>query len=341
MDERPALWSYEGSLTDPTTGRVVAEVEGLELVKALPTLEASNLPNDDGPSILGGLLAKELLRSKPTKAASSPQWDAATTVLSRRLFCYRRPNSRTNEDGASTSNENQYNSLLTSLRLRPDGPLRHLSPPENMAVYDSAITYLSRNGGREMAVLSEQGGRNDGTIDGTGSTGGRSKQYVMGSAQTESTSDRHSSAEFDFAILAQRGTCGRSDEPKLPPFKLPSSTGDGSEEVVISPPRSRLLQFGKGDGGGGASERKYGSVRETYRYTFDDGGAGSGERGKLLGLYGRIMQKMGREQPGEELSQSPNCAVRYTRYGEAPPWYAPGRSCTPVATSGVVGSVQM
>ncbi|KAL7524682.1 hypothetical protein ACHAXR_002084 [Thalassiosira sp. AJA248-18] len=336
-NEDPIIWAYEGRLTDPMTGKVIAEVEGVELVKSLPMIKPSQLSNNDGDqSILGNLSAKNLLCSEK-KTSSDPTWDAAMTVLSRRLFCYRLPSSNPNDANANSSARTEisspYNSLLTSLRLRPDGPLRHLSPLENIAIYDSAITYISRNNGREMVVYSERGGRRDNADNEERDS---TNHFVMGSAQSNTSSKgQSSSALFDFAIHAQKGTLNSKNEsggPMLPPLKLSSSNQMiGSEEVVISPPRSRFLQFGKGDGTGSSSERKHGSVRETYTYSFDHiaESRSSEARSNNLDLFERIKEQIGMKRPKEETSQSqPKCTVSYTRYGEAPPWYAPGRSCT-------------
>lgn len=325
-NECPAVWSYEGTLTDPVTGRVIADVEGLELVKQLPMIDQSRL-SDGEQSMLENLSAKSLLCSRES---STPQWDAANTILSRRIFCYRRRSPRLDEDintnrlDSDTKEFSPYNKLLTSLRLRPDGPLRHLSSLESVAIYDSAITFISRNNGKEMMILSERGG-----IDENEDC---NNQYVIGHAQGSPSSNDDSFPTFDFAIHAQRGS--ESERPVLPPLKLYDQTG--SEDAVINPPRSRFVQFGKGDGSGSSLGRKYGSVRETYSYSFDyaieegDGGSSSssGLNPDKRDFIGWIRNQMGVRRPKIESSESKHkCTVRYIRYGEAPPWYAPGRSC--------------
>lgn len=335
-DGSPAIWSYEGTLTDPMTGKVIAEVEGLEVSKSLPVIKPSQLSDSNDQSVIGSLTAKKLLCTHEN-SPSIPQWDAATTVLSRRLFCYRRPSSSSRIENPNSTAKSKdfspYNSLLTSLRLRPDGPLRHLSPLENTAIYDSAVTYISRNKGREMVVFSERGGRDGSSEDGDRYGEDNTKHYIMGPAQIGNSGDERLSDAFDFALHAQKGALNNkseSDGPMLPPLKLPSGNQVGSEEVVISPPRSRFLQFGKGDGNGSASERKYGSVRETYRYTLGNDLVEDGTNGDKLDFFDRIKEKMGMKpatQEEEATQSQPKCTVRYTRYGEAPPWYAPGRSC--------------
>lgn len=339
FQDSPTLWSYEGTLTDPTSGKVIADVEGLELVKSLPPIEPSDYNNSNVQSILNRLSAKKILYPQINKDLPNQQWDSAVTILSRRLFCYRRPSSSRTGNRDTHATNSPYKSLLTSVRLRPDGPLRHLTPSESIAIYDSAVTYISRNNGREMVVFSERLPNDTENEDST------KKHYVMGSAQrTLSSSIDDQSLIFGYSIHGQKG--GSNSNLILPPLKL-----NTAEEVVISPPRSRFLQFGKGTMN--ASERKYGSVRETYTYTIDNdlqenaNSSGSSEinsnrqghrrryrrnRPSFSGKMNQISQikKQIKENKTSEQEEEPpvQCLVRYTRYGEAPPWYAPGRSCT-------------
>ena len=303
-DGRPALWSYEGRLTDPSSGRVVAEVEGLELIRQIPS------PSADG------LISKRILDG-------SSSWDSARSVLCRRVFCYKRPSSGTNrsissKDGVGDSaSPVEGGSLLTSIRLRPDGPLRHLDPSECVAAYDTAITYVSRNKGRELFVISERGGK--ASCAGAEEEEDLSKYYMMGAAKASSSND---SSLFGYSILAQGGVAQiDGGNIQLPPTELLSHSSD--DEVVVSPPRSRLLQFGKGDGTS-SSDRKHGTIRETYNFRFDEetSEAGPGARG----LLARLRRSIDRSDRASAVPKE--STVQYSRYGESPPWYAPGRSCT-------------
>mmetsp|Transcript_15724 Transcript_15724/g.36220 ORF Transcript_15724/g.36220 Transcript_15724/m.36220 type:complete len:480 (+) Transcript_15724:56-1495(+) len=297
-DGRPALWSYEGRLTDPSSGRVVAEVEGLELIRQIPSAD--------------GLFSKRILDG-------SSSWDSARSVLCRRVFCYKRPSSGSNrsssKDGTNEldSSPGEGGSLLTSIRLRPDGPLRHLDPSECVAAYDTAITYVSRNKGRELFVISERGGKASCPEEEEDLS---KYYYLMGAAKISPSND---STLFGYSILARSGVAQiDGGDIQLPPTELLSHSSD--DEVVVSPPRSRLLQFGKGDGSS-SSDRKYGSIRETYNFRFDgetsEVGAG--------GLLARLRRSIGKSDHASAPKES---TVQYSRYGESPPWYAPGRSCT-------------
>jgi hypothetical protein len=87
---------------------------------------------------------------------------------------------------------------------------------------------------------------------------------------------------------------------------LPDSTKEiTSEGVVVAPKRSKIIQFGAGpklDGG------RFGA-RETYSYTMTK--PQQTERGWKFWV-----------KPKATL---PSCSVKYTRYGEGPPWYGPGK----------------
>ena len=337
---RPSIWIYEGTLTDPLSGKVIAEVEGLELAKQLPTLTRSSSTNNDR-TLLNNLCTNNVLFPKENAKSLPPSWDTATTILSRKLFCYRRPSTTHDHALGKVGNEasafSPSKALLTSLRLRPDGPLRHLSTLENMAVYDSAITYITRNNGREMVVFTELAGgkANNPDTNGEYDLSDDKKHYIMGSAQMESDTSR-----FSFAIQALKGTLNNEGDrgPGLPPLKQPTSSNGRNDEVVISPPRSRLLQLGKGDGSGGDNtERKYRTVRESYSYSFHDRNDttgkpeqnGNDKPSKLFDFTSRLRKhKLQSKGAGQELQMQMPCTVKYSRYGEAPPWYAPGRHCT-------------
>jgi hypothetical protein len=178
-----------------------------------------------------------------------------------------------------------------------------------------------------MIVLSERGG-----IIAESSNDHHEKEYFIGHAARQGTtlSSRNDNSvlpTFDFAILAQR-----RGELVLPPMKRPNDQLSESEDVeIISPRRSRFIQFGKGDGSSSTISRKYGSVRETYSYSFNNNDV-IDKHSPIRDVFGWIQNKIMGDRRYKNQSSSiprPNeCTVRYTRYGEAPPWYAPGRSCT-------------
>jgi hypothetical protein len=110
---------------------------------------------------------------------------------------------------------------------------------------------------------------------------------------------------------------------------LISSEQLDSVDVTISPPRSRFLQFGKGDGNANSLDRKYGSARESYSFEFNNDFASPNDPSSANDIFHRIVNRFSLLRPRAKLFvPKTRCTVLYTRYGEAPPWYAPGRSCT-------------
>ena len=287
-DDRLAVWIYEGTLSDHDTGRIVADVEGVELVGALQRIDAGSDESDDS-RWLNNLSVRKIL-------SCADEWDTANTILSRKLFCYKRRDG-CNENINNGSDNKEAGELLTSIRLRPDGPLRHLSPSESTSVYDSAITFIVR--GKDLTVISERGAN-------TNETGDKRKPIIIGTVQPSEMSED----DFEYTIYARKTT----EQPRLPPLR---SKG----EMTISPQRSRLIQFGKSEETG----RKYDAVRETYVYSLGNmqqTSAGDIDTESKSKWFKRFQK---------EQSTSPTTKqhiVRYTRYGEAPPWYAPGRMCT-------------
>jgi hypothetical protein len=268
-DDKLALWVYDGTLTDHDTGRIVANVKGIELVGVLPAIDSSN-SDSHGIPWLDKLIVGKLFQG------SEPQYDAVNTILSRKLFCYTRHSNGKDDE------------LLQSIRLRPDGPLRHLSPSESLAVYDTAITFIPR--GDDVIIFSERGGSND-------------KSNVMGIARPILTP-----RGLEYTIHARK-----SNEVKLPP---PTS----NKETTVSPQRSRLIQFGKSE-----ETKRFDAVREKYVYSLGNKIERLSSSGRDEGRFNRLNRRRNVPTSSEETKQT---TVRYTRYGEAPPWYAPGRMCT-------------
>jgi hypothetical protein len=103
---------------------------------------------------------------------------------------------------------------------------------------------------------------------------------------------------MDFSIFAKPTF---KDLPKL----TDASNDDG--EVVVAPKRSQLVQFGASSQEG--DQHRFGA-RETYSYTMQSSPS----------RFPSWLAKF-----WEQRDDSPR--VRYTRYGEGPPWYGPGKYC--------------
>ena len=239
-----AVWVYEGALYDPLDGRKIANVEGLELVRQLA---------ETHEIALSKLKARQI------------QGDYATTVLTRRLFLYQSPQ--------------EPRRLLSSIRLRPNAPLRKIPTNQAVASYDTATTYVSRNKGRDLVLHTEW----------------PNGKCLWGTAT--SPPEQVSSNSMDFTVYAKPSS---KDLPDL-------STHDNDEnvETVVAPKRSQLVQFGASQQA--AEQHKFGA-RETYSYTMENTS------------QNWFSQRFGK-------NKDTACRVRYTRYGEGPPWYGPNKYC--------------
>lgn len=235
-----AVWAYEGTLYDPLDGRKICDVEGLELIRTLPAKART------------GLVGTELTNG--------------TTVLSRKLFCYK-------------SNDK----LLESIKLRHNSPKRTIPKNQAAVVYDTATTLSSRGNGKQLVLHTEFP---------------NGKCYWATTKGEDTKSDMSADSSFDFTVYTKRR-----------PTDLPTENEMTEDGVVVAPKRSKIFQFGaspKQDNLG-----RFGA-RETYSYTVTP--APLPEKGWKFWV-----------KPQAEL---PSCAVKYTRYGEGPPWYGPGKYCS-------------
>eukprot|EP00563_Minutocellus_polymorphus_P008856 CAMPEP_0181020468 /NCGR_PEP_ID=MMETSP1070-20121207/462_1 /TAXON_ID=265543 /ORGANISM="Minutocellus polymorphus, Strain NH13" /LENGTH=467 /DNA_ID=CAMNT_0023097275 /DNA_START=436 /DNA_END=1839 /DNA_ORIENTATION=+ len=286
---------------------------------------------------MGNLKARDMLLA----ARNDPQqdWDYATTVLSRRMFVYRAPpaeqltskhkvgEKKSGQPVSSASSFRLPPSLLRSIRFRPNSPEKRLDLTDSVAVYDTATTYISRNQGRSMSILTE-------FADG---------HWVMGStdaaANDGSESDERNAVNaFDFGVYARMGGGGggvtktAKNMPSLVPIRVGQSSGKGNQKgasatgsVVISPPRSKLIQFGKDN----SVERARYGARETYSFEHLTPVCNDGAKSSRGNLFDRIANRARETLPFRSpQSTSPQPIVRYTRYGESPPWYRPSQPAT-------------
>ena len=307
-DDEPAVWVYTGSLMDPLTGRKIAAVEGLELVQTLAettTTKASKSTtaveknrNDD--------IARFRRRCGKLQIAKALHSDAAPsfcgTLLSRKMFCY----TSTTEDEAKIDPQSSPSPslLLHKLRKRPGGPVTTIPVDQAVTVYDTAVS---------MVVPSSSSSDNKSNDNWLLHSEWPSGQAVWSTAQlrllpsknndepdskfpaSKTKSPDHNDDDDDaveFTIYSRLRSRSKTLQPEdlRPPEALSSAT-------TVSPKRSAWIQFG---GSQTEQQGKFGA-RESYRYS-SSSASRSGGSSKV--------QK-----------------VRYTRYGEAPVWYGPGRMC--------------
>lgn len=299
LTNNAAIWSYEGRLVDPTNGNIIANVEGIELVRSLTEITRPDLSEKKNVwKLVRGL--RRLNDLKVRSILSGPGWDYSATLLSRKLFCY--------------SPIDAPNTLMKEYRLHPTAPSRKVKADQAVALYDTATSFISMNGGTDMVVMTEW-------PDGHWIQSEASANRV----DNEDLLSGDSSHNMDFTVYARKS--GKRDVPMLPDKKNESKDG--------KPSRTNFIQFGKDDN---SEDQRYGA-RETYSFNMGNSELTRSEKVKtmLKVAVEKIKDRVGLWDLDEDILPSwltptsdptNSCTVRYTRYGEAPSWYGPGKMCT-------------
>ena len=264
---------------------------------------------------------------KVRSVLAGPGWDYAGTVLSRKLFCY-------SPVGQQGEGEGGGGELLKEYKLHPTSPVRKIKTDEAIALYDTATTFISRDGGREMTVMTEW-------PDGHWmQSEASSVSFQKRKRNNDKNEGSGSEQPFEFTVYARRS--GKGDIPTLPETMTQQrrrNSGRGGRTSVLGsvPPRSKLVQFGRDNN---AEDQRFGA-RETYSYMMGRRDASNGNRMRSafretlsnfkerVGLWDLGSDTgTGRSGSQSDRDSSNTCSVRYTRYGEAPLWYGPGKMCT-------------
>ncbi len=333
QQQQQQLWLYEGALYDPLDGRKVAKVRGLELVQPLENTSH---------------LAIDALLNHPNAT-----YQDSMTVWSQKIFCYTTEKDRkttaadTVEDGHQEQPQSMQESILDSVRVRPRSPRKEVPLDQAVAVYETATTFVSRrtkNRKRDANV-----NVNDGDDDETEvlvHSEWPNGQTMWGiardcSQQTEeSIPGSKSSTNIDFTIFAKlRNKNSPLYSPDLIRDDESEDNSSGTRttkngDIIVSPKRASLIQFGSSDGTM-ETKHKFGA-RETYSYrNIRNDATAKSKKGQQWFPFSRLRSR------AKMTSTSPT--VYYTRYGEGPPFYAPGRMCMlelrgrPVNNLGEVG----
>jgi len=340
-----AIWSWEGRLVDPSNGKIIANVEGIELIRTLCEIErpASSSPDTEEKTNNLWRLARGLRRLHDLKVKTmltqDKDWDYAGTVLCRKLFCYSpAKDGQEEEDNVGYTNGNNKRSLLLKqFKHHPNSPIKNIKMEEAVALYDTATTFISRNDGKNLEIVTEwpdgrwiQSQASGGVVLGMNHDYSSSLNTNRGSKYFNKSSKRGDN-KFPFAYTTYVKRSGKGEIPSLPEIKqsIPTSTVTNTTKNTIIP-RSKFIQFGKDED---SENRRYGA-RESYAYIM--GGESESKRSNryvkaIQETITNVCEKIGIwdfdfQQNGG--SNSDGCTVQYTRYGEAPPWYAPGKMCT-------------
>ena len=220
--------------------------------------------------------------------------ESGSTILSRKLFCYPSPESPRR--------------LLHSIKLRHNSPLRTIPVHQAVALYDTATTYFGRRNGTELVVHTEfPNGKCYWST--TTSHPKKDTDTTTTSKTTNGPTNDYHQQSLDFTVYTKKR---RSELPELS-----NETSWSDSNIVLAPKRSRLIQFGaapKQD-----QQGRFGA-RETYSYSFQQSSSSS----KTTTMTPRWQFW---NNPNKNHHPPLNCHLKYTRYGEGPPWYVTGKYC--------------
>ena len=225
--------------------------------------------------------------------------ESGSTILSRKLFCYPSPESPRR--------------LLHSMKLRHNSPLRTIPIHQAVALYDTATTYFGRRNGTELVVHTEfPNGKcywSTTTSHRKTCTDITTNTNSNANANSNSPTNHHQQQSLDFTVYTKKR---RSELPELS-----NETFSSESNIPLAPKRSRLIQFGaapKQD-----QQGRFGA-RETYSYTFQQSSSSTTTTPRWQFWNNNYNNK-------KKKNPLLSCHLKYTRYGEGPPWYVTGKYC--------------
>ena len=287
-----SLWLYQGTLMDPLTGKVLANVEGVEVLslKGIWQNETSSTSSASG-GITSSFLARlpqnnpltNWTRSLLTIDNNKLDMQAAAVWTSRKVFLYR-----------STDD----NALLSTVRLKPASPTRKVPLSQAISIWDSTTSVWEPSGTSSWlfgtAFTSSSPAQpkrttlvwntaplaweEDASEQSTASIKSRKKKGRRGKKQQQSK-ETTGSLEFTIHARPRQGDQVTALQNHFAQLHRPSG---------LAPPRTALVSLGTvGTVNGGNTA----TAHETYRYNLPSG------------------------------------RLSYSRYGEGPVWYGPHRTC--------------
>jgi hypothetical protein len=322
LKQQQQLWVYEGALYDPLDGRKVAKVRGLELVR--PLEDTSHL-------------AIDALLKHPNAT-----YEDSKTVWSQKIFCYtttqdvlekgkRSSSSSTTlssgKEGSPPTQQTTRESILNNVRVRPRSPRKEVPLDQAVAVYETATTFVSRKirGSSDNGIHDDDEEEEQVLVHSEWPNG----QTMWGNTKDCTASNEAASIDFTvFAKLRNKNSplyhpdLIRNDDDDDKSGKIRRTLSDG--DIVVSPKRASLVQFGSSSGTM-ETKHKYGA-RETYSYrNLPSEDTAPTTKQVWASFLPWNHRRVSRRQVDKSAGSGPT--LHYTRYGEGPPFYAPGRMC--------------
>ena len=352
--QQQQLWLYEGALYDPLDGRQVAKVQGIELIR--PIMNTTNLaidsilrhPNatyDDAQTVWSQKVFC-YTKTKSTRNNENENGDTTTTTNDILRSVRIRPQSPRKDvplDQAVAVYETATTFISRRRRRR-----RHTQNKDDDEDIDLLIHSEFPNGhtmwGNTQELRCQQNINNNNPSLSTSSSSSSSLRKTSQTSLLSSiTKSGSGSGNIDFTIFAKIRSKG---SPLFAPDLTESDdndndTNDGrrrrkkgngndDDDVIVSPKRSAVIQFGSSDDSM-ESKHKFGA-RETYSYrniplsTTTAAATIENSRPLWKGIKLPLMRNKKKNVP-TTMTSSSSSSIYYTRYGEGPPFYAPGRMC--------------
>jgi hypothetical protein len=295
--QQQQLWMYQGALYDPLDGRKIANVQGLELVSTI----RSRKSNNNNQTNIHSLKIQSLLQDP------NATYEEAATLWSQNIFCYTTNNNK---------NKNSNHTLLREIRVRPQSPRKIIPLNQAVALYETATTLICRG---------DDDKDDDAAMIHSEFLVPKQKESSLWSPVT---TRKHDDSTLEWTVYAKR----RSPKSRLYlPDLLTTTTkkkrsntnnsssheDDDSAIPIISPERSALIQFGSSNM---ESKHKFGA-RETYSWNLPKAAA------QPEAVVKKWFWQRSNNNDRKNKETSSSLRLQYTRYGEGPPFYAPGRMC--------------
>jgi hypothetical protein len=203
--------------------------------------------------------------------------------------------------------------LLPEIRVRPQSPRKNI-PLQAVALYKTAMTFICR----------DDGDKDDAMVH---------SEFLVpkqgeSSLWSPVTTRKHDDSTLEWTVYAKR----RSPKshlylPDLLTKKRTTNTNTNNSSSshadsvipIISPERSALIQFGSSNM---ESKHKNGA-RETCSWNLPSAQPAVVKKW----FWQRRPQRSNNNGKTNEDTSSSSLRLQYTRYGEGPPFYAPGRMC--------------
>lgn len=330
-DDDMECWVYTGTVSDILHGHVIAHVQGLEVVSPIVADTSRSVQQFQRrcPPFLGQMIHEQ-----------QPYY-SCQTFFSRKLFCYTTTTTTNNNNANTTMNDpsntkipKQQQSLLTSLSRRPGRSPLSIPIDQTVTAYDSIVSLIQKqqqkhdddNQHQDNPILlhsqfltNHHHHHRKSTSNTWGLISCQKDNHAPSSVRTEEPNDN---LEFSVSSRLQQQpiTSQKILELLSSTTITPPSTDSGSFiSHARRPKRVAWIQFG-GSSSSSSGGRGAPMARETYQCRI--------QRRRIQRPPFRT-KKNNHQHPNNNNNNDDESSLsgwEYTRYDEAPIWYAGPRA---------------